>query len=274
MSQGYQIIATGHQKYLDMAMNCARSLKLFDPGRPIQLVTDLTVSQSSIDIYDFITPYQHSEYSGGPLVKLEMFDYAIFDETIFVDADCLMLNQGVDSYFKELSLYHSVACPGDWRSSGRWYGMDISEICSRASVDRVLKINSGAVFFKKDKTAKKFFSKAKKLYAMHGNMSGNMHKNTLTPGDEIYFSIAFEKCKLPSIPVRNERGSSLMISTLGSSNFTTDIPDGPTTFVKGKKHAPVLIHFIDLEPKDIYKHCNDNIQKIMSTETLPTKWSA
>ena len=56
MSQGYQIIATGHQKYLDMAMNCARSLKLFDPDRPIQLVTDLTVSQSAIDIYDFITP--------------------------------------------------------------------------------------------------------------------------------------------------------------------------------------------------------------------------
>jgi hypothetical protein len=262
MSQGYQIIATGHQKYLEMAENCIRSLKLFDPSRPIQLVTDLSVSRKLLNLCDYITPYRLSEYSGGPLVKLEMLDYAIFDETIFVDADCLMLNSGINPYFDSLSSNHSVACPGEWKSSGSWYGMSIANICSAASVKRLLRINSGALFFKKDEASNKFFLTAKSLYAELGNISGKLHKS-LTASDEIYLAIAFEKCRLSSFPISSDEGLALMISTLNSTGFEVDVPAGRASFVKrGKKLAPILFHFIGLRPENVYYSC----AKMISSE--------
>ncbi len=39
-SQGYLLVAVGHQKYYDLAVAAAASLKLKDPGRPVALVHD------------------------------------------------------------------------------------------------------------------------------------------------------------------------------------------------------------------------------------------
>ena len=114
-SQGYQLIATGPEKYLALAANCAASIKHWDPNRKIQLLTDASAEQlTQYDgLFDDITLYTPDSEFLGPMIKLKMFDYAIYDETMFVDADCLFLKVDIDNYWDKLSAEYDVTVPGE-----------------------------------------------------------------------------------------------------------------------------------------------------------------
>ncbi|MBZ2163621.1 hypothetical protein [Alteromonas stellipolaris] len=257
-SQGYQLIATGPEKYLELAVRCAASIKHWDPRRRIQLLTDATSEQLAQykELFDDITPYENEHEFLGPMIKLQMFDYAIYSETMFVDADCLILKGDMDLYWDSLSESYDVAVPGEWKSDGEWYGMEISDMCKLAKIDKLVKMNSGVLYFRKNEVAESFFNTAKGLFRNLGNFANHIHRG-LGPADEPYLALAFGVNGLNPFPIHDDKGNGWMISTIGSSEHNMDAFSGSPSFVKGGMISPTISHFIGLSPLPIYeKLCN------------------
>ncbi|MDV7212863.1 glycosyltransferase family protein [Azotobacter beijerinckii] len=195
--QGYQLFAVGDNKYLQLAINCATSIKYRDKNRPIQLVTDntSTLTRKSLKkLFDTITIVSTDAFFCGPLIKLKMYEYAIYPETLFVDADCLLLKNDIDRYWSSLSSGYDVTTPGNYFSTGEWYKMRIERICEIAQIDKTLKMNSGIFYFKKNETSKKLFTSAISAATELGNFTGHIHRGAGLP-DEPYFGIAFAREK-------------------------------------------------------------------------------
>lgn len=252
-AQGYQLIATGAEKYLDLARNCAASLKTWDAQRPVQLVTDRTGLLRAADqqLFDIVTPYNPVEAYAGPMVKMLAPEYAVFEEVMFVDADCLLVKSDIDSYWSQLSTGPSVAIPGSWRSSGDWYGMSIATMCELACVPRLVQMNSGVIYFRRDVDAKRFFSEACALYAQLGNFTQHSHR-ALGPPDEPYLALAYGRLGWDPFPVAHDDGNAWMLSTIGSSEHEVDAIKGEISMLKGQRLSPTLCHFVGLQPAALY----------------------
>lgn len=269
--QGYQLFATGDNKYLQLAINCAASLKYWDKKRPIQLVTDntSTVTRKSLKkLFDTITLVSKDAFFCGPLIKLKMYEHAIYPETLFVDADCLLLKSDIDRYWELLSNNYDVTTPGNYLSTGEWYEMRIEKICEIAQTDRILKMNSGVFYFKKNENSRKFFASAISAVTELGNFTGYIHREVGLP-DEPYFGIAFARENLVPFPVMDENGNGLMISTIKSSNHRFDPLLGTCEFVKQERAvSPSLCHFVGLRPSLEYQELSKQYRRLLEVPQI------
>lgn len=264
MKEGYLLIALGPERYREMALACAASLRFWDKVRPIQLVTDRSMSNygALVKIFDEISIWKGDESFSGPLIKLRMNKMSVFDKTMFVDTDCLMLRDDIDNYWNELAR-SSVSTPGRWASSGVWYGMDIAEICYRVGLKRLVTMNSGAFYFDRSSTADGFFNQAVSLLHSLGNFTGHTHRG-LGPPDEPFFGIAFGKLGIEPFRSTDKNGNAWMLSTIDASNFELTAFSGLPRFTKGGIVSPTICHFVGSTPAEIYRHlCEDYIANIL-----------
>lgn len=253
-TQGYQIIAAGAERYLALAAACAASLRLFDGTRPVQLVTDRPAAGLAArlrGLFDVVTLLPAGGLA-GPVVKLLAYDCAVFDETMFVDADCLLLKRDIDRWWASLSAGYEVAVPGGWMQAGDWYGMDIADMCALAGTSRLVQMNSGALFFRRGPVAERMFATALALHARLGNFTGHLHRGTGAP-DEPYFALAMGLLGLEPHPLRDGAGNSWMTATMNSLEVRIDTAAGTTALVKRHRTvSPSLCHFTGLYPRPLY----------------------
>lgn len=252
ITQGYLILAFGPKRYRDMACACAASLRHWDKTRKIQIVTDCPdfSGEPEAKLFDIITVSKPNPKYQGPLVKLLMHDFSVFDETMFIDADCFMLKSDIDRYWSEMSAL-DVSTPGAWSSSGLWYKMDVQKICDLVNVERIVKMNSGVMFFKKTRKSYEFFELAKNTYSEFGNFTSHIHRD-LGPPDEPYFGIAFGKLNIDPFWKRDSSGNAWMSSTIGATDFNLSAFSGAPSYMKNGFVSPTICHFVGLLPKDQY----------------------
>ena len=99
LTEGYQIIALGDEKYLRMAEACAASIRALGDERAIQVITNHVVwAEGLVSLFDVVTPFRHGEGLFGPLAKLKCHEYRVFDHTLFVDCDCIFF-ESIDKYW-------------------------------------------------------------------------------------------------------------------------------------------------------------------------------
>ena len=93
MSQGYITLATGPRQYLEMAINLLLSLKHNDPKREVCLVIDegRKLPPEYEKLVDHVAYLSPKNGFHGCLNKLRVHELSPFDETMFVDADCLLV---------------------------------------------------------------------------------------------------------------------------------------------------------------------------------------
>jgi hypothetical protein len=254
--QGYQLMAVGQQKYIDIAIHCAASLRYYDQSRPIQLVTDRSAAALGLyaELFDVISPYVANERFKGPMIKVQAYEYAVFDETIFVDADCLLMKGDMDAYWNRLSQDYDVTVPGNWRSKGPWYGMQIEDMCRLADVSRLVQMNSGSFYFKKSAKAKLFFDTAIELENTLGNFTNHIHRG-IGPSDEPLLAVTFGKLNFEPFEVLSSDHSGWMVSTIKGNDYSLGAFGGVPAFSKGERVvSPSLVHFVGLEPYALYLH--------------------
>ena len=183
MDQGYQILAFGRRRYLDMAVICAKSLRRVDQ-RPIQLVTDdLAAARDVRRHFTVITPYRGG--MSGALAKLTMHEHLVFDQTMYIDSDCVAFRD-VDFFWDLLSRDGSVLI-GDKKTSGRWYRNNIADWCAHFSIPYVIQTNSGFMFLTGE--TRKLLEVALGIVRTHGNFTKSNHRG-LGPPDEPYLAVA------------------------------------------------------------------------------------
>jgi hypothetical protein len=264
--QGYISLATGSSHYLELAVNLAISLKHNDPSRPFGLVTDLDmqIPEKYREVIDEVVRLPTAPGFHGCLNKLRLGDRSPFEETMFVDSDCLLVKEDMDRHWDKFrSPGFSIA--GDEVTSGCWYSFEISDVLATLRIPSMVKLNSGVFYFRTGEQTDQFFATALDLVARHSALLGTYHRNKLQIADEPFIGAAMGVLGKKPLRYTPEEGS-IMITTVNPRDQRFDVLDRQSHIVKHADfmildrflprtsvvHSPSFGHFVQLKPKSVY----------------------
>lgn len=275
MSQGYITLATGPRQYLEMAINLLASIKYNDRSRETCIVLDEGESLPEeyrviVDRVAYLKP-AHGFY--GCLNKLRLLEISPFDETIFVDADCILVKNDMDRHWAKFQC-DGFSIAGAKVTQGDWYGFRIAEIIEKLRIPYMVKMNSGVFYFAKGRYSDEFFETAIALVDKHKNLLGQFHRNRLQLADEPFIGAALGVLNIAPLSYDPGEGS-IMITTVNASNAKFDPINRVSEIVKfddfrlmgrffpKKKvnHSPSFAHFVKLKPRSIYLGCANQLRQ-------------
>lgn len=266
--QGYLTLALGPPRYIEMAANLAASIKVMDPGRPVCLVHDAgaEVPWHLRRLFDHKIGLEADPLYPDVMNKIRLFHCSPYEQTMFVDADCLLVKRDIDIYWaKAQEKFFSIT--GGKRTSGEWKGLKISSIMKQEDVHYIIVMNSGVFYFDKSDHAASFFSELNRFYMLRRNfLGGALHRGVRHQVDEIYFGVFMGLKEMDCNNMNNNGINSWMVSTWRSiycnvnptygtssfykpTGFIRNIPIFPTGF---DKLSPTFAHFIGLKPRRLY----------------------
>jgi hypothetical protein len=236
LSKGIIIIAQGKQRYINMAKEIAVSLALSNPKIPRALVTD-SADASLNSLYDIILPID-TQLGVGYKQKLHMYEYSPFQKTLFIDVDCMVL-QNIDWIFEKFN-GKAVSVMGRKVFNGNAIGTSVEKLKNELGIDYLLMFNGGVYYFEKGDLAKQVFNKSVELY--HNNYDSlGLIKFGGQPGDEPVMSIAMAMFNMEPI---DDEGKGMYTPIGQSGVFKMDVLHGQCEFYKsGVKVTPAIMHF-------------------------------
>jgi hypothetical protein len=269
--EGYILLATERQKYFDMACNLARSIRVFDPSRPIALIVDPSIATGAHGgIFDEIVVMPPKAGYVGVMNKLRLFDANPFDRALFIDSDCLMARPGISAYWE--SFDEGCNTLGRIITDGDWKGLDIPKVIETLGLKHLVMMNAGIVFFDKSELSKNIFAYMEELVELIPKGITVVHqKREGQYSMEPILGAALAKFGMQPMKILPRIGS-LMVSTLYARHVRIDPKLGvsylekpdkssfrayfPLSGAKWTSHSPILIHFIGLRPADVYASAN------------------
>lgn len=156
-------IATGKRLYMNMAATLARSYHYWNDQIPFVLITDGDSRvPPDVEQLDGVHILRRSlqEMAKGFSVKLFLDRLSPANETLFLDADCLVTGP-VESAFERFQDW-SVTTVGELCDSGEWFG-DVSARCARFDISAIPVFVGCVYYFKSDQTGKAVFETARSL---------------------------------------------------------------------------------------------------------------
>ena len=247
MSEGLITIAYGPEKYIRMARALALSYRRQNPLRPFAIVTDDSNRKGLENYFDIVIPL-NSTYGPGVVQKLNLDRYSPFDETLFVDSDCI--------FYKSPERIWRLYAGKDftvrgWRYLTGWteyekkspyqFVQNMPDFLRQNDITRFPHFNSGAFFFRKSETASNVFINARSIYERRKTLGFVPFKNAPI-NDEPAFAVAMEISGVEMDPWDNNEGMETAINMEDASSI--NVLTGKARFRKnGTDCDPVLIHF-------------------------------
>jgi hypothetical protein len=234
--KGILVIAQGKQRYIDMARNIAMSIRLSNPLLQIALVTD-SIDQDLKKYYDYVIPIQ-PEFGIGFSQKINVFNYSPFQKTMFIDVDCLVIDN-ID-FLWQLFNGKDVSVIGKKVYSGNFVGTTVESLKKQFDFDYLLSFNGGVYYFEKTTIAQKVFNSAIDIFNNRYDDLG-LWKFSGRPGDEPVMTIAMGVYRMEPIN-DNKKG---MYTPVGQKGvFKMNGLSGFCEFYKyEEKVNPVIMHF-------------------------------
>lgn len=154
--RGIITIAQGSNKYINMAKNLGYSLLISNPDISRTVVTD-SDDKELCKLYDNVILI--NKCAGiGTQQKLLIYDYSPYDETIFIDCDCLVIKD-ID-FLWNLFSRNSVGVIGSKFYDYEHWGISVDKLKDNLSLDYLLRFNGGLYYFKKDNVARQVYEVA------------------------------------------------------------------------------------------------------------------
>jgi hypothetical protein len=232
--RGLITIAIG-KKYVSQAKHLAYSCMLHAPHIARAVVTD--APELLEDFYDTVIP--HNPDLGDPFtVKTRLHLYTPFDETLYVDADSLVVHT-IDSYWSYLG-DSSFVYEGSLLHEGEWY-FDIAQTIRKLSLPWIPKFNSGMFLFKNDETARAIFNTAFYYLTNQKEQSLGVYffRGTMLP-DEPFLAIALAVGGVKPVDDHGRFSRTL----IGAKNIHVNVVKGFAFFRKnGRPVFPLIVHF-------------------------------
>jgi hypothetical protein len=265
--QGYLTIALGFDRYVEMAINLASSLRHFDKTRPICLVHDgkVNIPEEAKTLFTHFAELDTRDDYVGCMNKIRLDEVSPFEETMYIDADCLLVKDDIDRHWKTLGRNY-FGMTGEKRYSGRWNNLHIDSVRRRFSIPHVVQMNSGVFYFRRSAESSRFFARLRTLYRDHRDELSNIHQGRRNQyADEPFFGVAMAEFGIE--PLQSDPGQgSLMVTTWRARNcgFQPDVQysriDKPSAYWLGipllprqwVRHSPTIAHFISLKPRPVY----------------------
>ena len=245
-------IATGKKLYLDMAVNLARSFRLWNAGDDINfyLATDQP-QHLPADVNDFvrIISIRPGELGDGFSPKLHLDKLAPEGQTLFIDSDCLIYGN-IKPVFEKFA-GHPVSVVGNYISSGEWFG-DVAAICKKFEVKQLPKFNGGIYYLENGERANKLYEHARTLEQQYDEIGFVRLRNR--PNDEVIISLAM--ALNDETPVIDD--GTIMSDPLSCpGKFKTDVLKGKTLLENPPRSnllhqdwypfervSPLIVHFL------------------------------
>lgn len=235
---GLITMAFGRQKYFDQAEYLAKSLKLHMPDYKVCLICDR----------DYESPYfdqvvnMGKVETAGTVLKCRMYELSPFEETFFIDSDCIAVRDFSDQLEKIREWNFSPVCNTYFKDgdSDLWLE-DVGQSLRAVKGDAFPKFNGGVYFFRKCEETETFFKTALEIlddYEAFGIKSFDI----AGPGEETIFGMAMAKLKMGPF---YDDGGKLMRTPLNSKGpIKLSVLEGVCTFEKeGKIVSPAICHF-------------------------------
>lgn len=199
MKKGVVLIATGSPYYGSWAINLAISIKSTEPDTHITLLYSGNALQ-------YISPYMHifnntkqipdkylmsNGFESLLRPKVCLYDLSPYDETIFIDSDCIFFpGKKVSSLFedlKDVEFTMGNRSKNDLSTDPRLIWCSSEVLRARFGDINILNLSSEFIYFKKTDNMKAFFKAAKKAFDFP-DIEYNRFAGTVP--DELAFQIA------------------------------------------------------------------------------------
>lgn len=247
LSEGLITIAYGPEKYIRMARALALSYRRQNPVRRFAIVTDDSNTKGLENYFDLVIPL-NSSYGPGVVQKLNVDRYSPFDETLFVDSDCIFyksperiwrLYAGRD--FTVRGWRYLTGRTEYEKKSPYEFVQNMPDFLRQNKITRFPHFNGGVFFFRKSETASNVFINARSVYEQRTTLGLVPFKNAPI-NDEPAFAVAMEIVGVEMYPWDNNEGMETAISM--ENAYSINVLRGKARFRKnGTDCDPVLIHF-------------------------------
>jgi hypothetical protein len=236
--RGILTLAFGGDRYIEMAKTLGRSLRLHAPHIPVALVTD-SLDTELKTLFTQLVPLE-SGFGTNVRQKLHLDSYSPFNETLYIDSDCIVVGD-LESIW---SAFHGQ----DFAVAGRQLlkkgetdpFLDVNFILDAFRLSELPKFNGGIYYFTNSPRALQLFSEARRLLANSRDLRFREFRQD-GPNDEAIFSVAMALNGLRPIPI-DEGGMWTPIGAKGHIHL--DVLRGSCRFIKyGKVVQPEIIHF-------------------------------
>jgi hypothetical protein len=148
--QGYITAAVHARRHLEMAVDLRLSLRDIDPARPCALVTDQSCAKGA---HALLRVFEHVEIipeidNYGHSAKLYVAERQVFNQTLFLDADCLVLGPLNDLW--EALQSREFCVPGlyvDKTCTQHHHNYSIASLCETFGLERYYFASSPIFYF-------------------------------------------------------------------------------------------------------------------------------
>jgi hypothetical protein len=233
--RGVLTLAHGSQRFINMAKLLGESLRWHAPHLRRAVVTDS--HRDLADVYDLCIPVDLS-FGKGLLQKLHLDLYTPFDETLFVDSDCLVVGP-IDPLWPLFSAVPVGVVGGPIRDE-YWFG-DVAVIRERLGVvEPVPHFNGGLIYLDSSPEARAVFGTARDLMSRYGEL-GFAPLRGGRPNDEPVLAFALA---LHGIGGVDDGGHSMRTPIGIRGPLRLDVLRGGSRFNKqGVVVEPTIVHF-------------------------------
>ena len=233
MNRGILTIAIG-KKYISQAKFLAYSCIINSPKTIRAVITDR--SNELINFYNIIIPFNSKDDPFS--LKTRLIEFSPFDQTLFLDADSLLIND-IDDYWNFFTdgnyLYEGAKL-----FTGKWY-FDIKTVCKLFNLEWIPKFNSGMILYRKCKETQNIFQDAFYYFENGKNLGLDIEffrKNHIP--DEPALAISLSKHNIEPFDDFGKFSRTL----IGAKNIKINsIKKVAKLFKNGKTLYPLVIHF-------------------------------
>lgn len=231
-ARGFVTIATGHDQYYEMAVRLLRSYrKAAADALPFAIICDRRNGYT--EEFDQVILMEQANRSY--MDKLLLYRYAPFDETIFIDADSLVLVDpaGIWEDFADADDVSCYGCTYPLDSDRAWFSYDKCG-AYRKDIQFLIDLHGGIYFLRKGERCRAIFEKAIELAGQYRQYG---FKNFEDPADEpvLAMSLALHRSRPCDKPMR------VLFVPSYWGQLRVD-PKG-TLYVRGEKCCREILHF-------------------------------
>lgn len=245
--RGILTLAYGKKRYVNMAKVLGRSLKLHNHGVPCAIVTDSDDPELK-NLYDICIPL-NQKFGKGFKQKLYIDNYSPFDETIFIDSDCIVIKK-IDFWDIFADVPFGVISEGKKQTGQAFWNTipDVEKIISLFQLESLTMFNGGLYYFKNNKDTAEVFKKAREIAANYDEIG--LVRLRGSSNEEPIYSIALAVCGINGI---EDRGLTMRtpINMIGSLEI--DVLKGFCRFnSNGQIVEPAIMHFCGSQTSGFY----------------------
>jgi hypothetical protein len=261
--RGILTLAHGERRYITMAKVLAETLRMHCGHIPRALITD-SADPALANLYDIRIPLQ-PEFGKGLQQKLYLDIYTPFEETLFIDSDCLVVRtvEGIWPLFAGTP----VGVIGGPMRDGYWFG-DIASIRSHFGLDSIPRFNSGMLYFDRGEETGKVFATAREIMRNYDTLG-------FTPmrgggrNDEPVLAVALAIHGVSAI----DDGGSTMRTPIGLRGpLSIDVLRGTCHFNKdGTQVEPAIAHFCGWRSRGFHYRREQVKLHLAAHSPLPTR---